>query len=377
FGDVLGNSIAGNGRKWVEPAKPVVPEPNRSERPRDWRDLFDDEVVPATPMGNSGPTGDEGGYIDLARRGEPYGGDSDGRVQGRGVAFRGNMYGKGTASAANNEPVNNIQMFTGKARLPAETVDEFNARVFEARLNGTLGQKGPSGPIYDKNIHVETWKTIGNGAIISVANFIPDAVNGGAAWLEQFAHTKPGALGRMADWVDVRNPVAQSASVDLRGVAGGLLSLAPIKYGKYSAGVSNGVEWIPATDIRFSQNSVSFNKIDRATGKSYNYDDLVTSMRQDGWKGDPVDVVRMQDSKLTSMDNTRIRAAREAQIDVQANVRSFTDPLTQSEIGRFTKKAEVPTTWGEALLIRINSQSGKFGIYHPNGADTLPRVKGQ
>ncbi|MGQ5522076.1 LysM peptidoglycan-binding domain-containing protein, partial [Chitinimonas sp. PSY-7] len=42
FGDVLGNSIAGNGRKWVEPAKPVVPEPNRSERPRDWRDLFDD-----------------------------------------------------------------------------------------------------------------------------------------------------------------------------------------------------------------------------------------------------------------------------------------------------------------------------------------------
>ncbi|MGQ5525625.1 hypothetical protein ACUHMQ_20565, partial [Chitinimonas sp. PSY-7] len=47
FGDVLGNSIAGNGRNWVGPAKPVVPEPNRSERPRDWRDLFVDEVVPA------------------------------------------------------------------------------------------------------------------------------------------------------------------------------------------------------------------------------------------------------------------------------------------------------------------------------------------
>ncbi|PHV10105.1 TNT domain-containing protein [Chitinimonas sp. BJB300] len=61
FGDVLGNSIAGNGRNWVGPAKPVVPEPNRSERPRDWRDLFTDEVVPASPVaaGNTSAGSDD------------------------------------------------------------------------------------------------------------------------------------------------------------------------------------------------------------------------------------------------------------------------------------------------------------------------------
>lgn len=44
-------------------------------------------------------------------------------------------------------------------------------------------------------------------------------------------------------------------------------------------------------------------------------------MRTNGWKGDPVDVVKMPDGKLTSMDNTRIAAAREAGIDVKAGER--------------------------------------------------------
>lgn len=54
-------------------------------------------------------------------------------------------------------------------------------------------------------------------------------------------------------------------------------------------------------------------------------------MRANGWKGDPVDpvdVVKIPDGKLTSMDNTRIAAAREAGIDVKASVRGFDDPLT-------------------------------------------------
>ena len=78
-----------------------------------------------------------------------------------------------------------------------------------------------------------------------------------------------------------------------------------------------------ANEIRFSQNTVSFGKTDRTTSEAYTYDDLVKSMRTNGWKGDPVDVVRMPDGRLTSIDNTRIRAARAAGIDMQANVRSF------------------------------------------------------
>ncbi|AQT94344.1 hypothetical protein B1R45_14065 [Pseudomonas azotoformans] len=67
-------------------------------------------------------------------------------------------------------------------------------------------------------------------------------------------------------------------------------------------------------------------------------------MKSNGWKGDPVDVVRMPDGKLSSIDNTRIAAAREAGIDVKATVRGFDDLLSASEIKRFTipKKGFVP-----------------------------------
>ena len=129
-------------------------------------------------------------------------------------------------------------------------------------------------------------------------------------------------------------------------------------------------------EIRFSQNSVSFGKVDRATGQAFTYDDLVASMRTNGWKGDSVDVVRMPDKVLTSIDNTRIRAAREAGIDVQANVRPFESPLTMDEIGRLTRGGQAPKTWGDAIMIRINSQSGGFGVKYPYGAGALPRVTG-
>jgi hypothetical protein len=129
-------------------------------------------------------------------------------------------------------------------------------------------------------------------------------------------------------------------------------------------------------DIRFSQNTVSFNKTDPKTGKKYTYDDMVESMKTDGWKGDPVDVVEMPDGQLTSLDNTRIVAAREAGIDVKANIRAFDEPLSAAEITRFTKNGKVPSTWGDAVNVRIASQSGKFPVNYPYGSDKLPKVTG-
>jgi filamentous hemagglutinin len=70
-------------------------------------------------------------------------------------------------------------------------------------------------------------------------------------------------------------------------------------------------------EIRFSQDSVSYLK-QRPGQASYTLDDLVNGMRTQGWKGDPVDVVRLPDGTFSSIDNTRILAAREAGIDVQA-----------------------------------------------------------
>jgi len=128
-------------------------------------------------------------------------------------------------------------------------------------------------------------------------------------------------------------------------------------------------------EIRFSQNTVSYNKTERGTGVKYTYDDLVNNMKTNGWKGDPVDVIKMPDGKMTSMDNTRISAAREAGIDVKANVRNFNDPLPKDMIasGRFGNA----TTWGEAITGRINNQSGGFSKNNPYGSDNNPRITGQ
>ncbi|WP_429220072.1 RHS repeat-associated core domain-containing protein [Aeromonas veronii] len=131
-------------------------------------------------------------------------------------------------------------------------------------------------------------------------------------------------------------------------------------------------------DIRFSQNSVSFNKTERGSGKPYTYDDLVTSMRENGWQGDPIDVVKMPDGGLTSMDNTRVRAAREAGVKVQARINDFGRPLTEAERERFTKAGSIPDTWGEAILLRINSQKPKvFAKSNPYGSNVEPKLSGK
>ena len=130
-----------------------------------------------------------------------------------------------------------------------------------------------------------------------------------------------------------------------------------------------------ASEIRFSQNTVSYNKTNRDTGMKYTYDDLVFSMKKCGWKGDPIDVIRMPDGKMTSMDNTRINATRDAGIRVEANVRNFNDPLPKDMVdsGRFGSA----TTWGEAITGRINNQSGGFSKNNPYGTANSPRITGK
>lgn len=149
--------------------------------------------------------------------------------------------------------------------------------------------------------------------------------------------------------------------------------------GKSANNANKDSATLNANDVRLSQNTVSFNKTERGMEQKYTYDDLVNSMRKDGWKGDPVDVVTMPDGKVTSMDNTRIAAAREAGINVQANVRNYNDKLTAAEILRFSdpKRGLAPTTWGEAITGRINKQSGSFSKDNPYGANESPRITGK
>ena len=59
-------------------------------------------------------------------------------------------------------------------------------------------------------------------------------------------------------------------------------------------------------------------------------------MKKDGWVGYPIDVVKMPDGSYTTIDNTRVAAAREAEINVQTNVHNYNDPMPSNFVNRFT-----------------------------------------
>jgi hypothetical protein len=97
-------------------------------------------------------------------------------------------------------------------------------------------------------------------------------------------------------------------------------------------------------------------------------DDIIQSMRTSGWKGDPIDVVRMPDGGLTTIDNTRVVAAHHAGIDVQANVHAFDAALPEGMVPRFTTpKGGVPSTWGDAVTNRIGNQKPGWQNCYPMG----------
>ncbi|WP_272502599.1 ParB N-terminal domain-containing protein [Aeromonas veronii] len=77
------------------------------------------------------------------------------------------------------------------------------------------------------------------------------------------------------------------------------------------------------------------------------------------------------------MDNTRVRAAREAGVKVQARVNDFDRPLTDEEKRRF-KTTSMPDTWGEAIILRIEKQKPKsFSKNNQFGSDVDPKLSGK
>ena len=124
------------------------------------------------------------------------------------------------------------------------------------------------------------------------------------------------------------------------------------------------VSEIDPHNIRFSQNSVSGARR------------LVSRMKSMGWNGGPIDVVRMSDGMLTTVDNTRVAAARTADIDVKAIVRDFDELLpNRSMATRFmSRRVKLPPlTWGDAVEWRISSQASGFRHRFPLGSFEMPQ----
>lgn len=76
----------------------------------------------------------------------------------------------------------------------------------------------------------------------------------------------------------------------------------------------------------------------------------------------------MNDGNYTTVDNTRVYAARQAGINVEANIHAYDEPLPLEYVDRFTTKQGVPNTWGEAVELRINKQNSNFRNNNPNGS---------
>jgi hypothetical protein len=91
-------------------------------------------------------------------------------------------------------------------------------------------------------------------------------------------------------------------------------------------------------------------------------------MAANGWKGAPIDVVKMGDG-LVTIDNTRLLAAHMTGTPVQAAIRGANEALPASMAGRFVSRGGVEaTTWGEAVMIRIGNQNAAYRSLFPNGS---------
>ncbi len=148
-----------------------------------------------------------------------------------------------------------------------------------------------------------------------------------------------------------------------KGVGKVVQKVSDSKVGAVATNIFSKSKYINPNSIRYSQKSVNGSQ------------DIVDSMKTNGWKGDPIDVVRMKDSKLTTLDNTRGVAARKADINVKANVHGYNGKLSSEMVERFTTKQGVPKTWGDAADLRIAKQGKTFKTNYPQGSWKMNKIK--
>ena len=153
----------------------------------------------------------------------------------------------------------------------------------------------------------------------------------------------------------------------------------------------------PST-LRFSQKDIG-----GATSEGMPMEDLITSMRTEGWKGDALQVVELPDGTRVSLDNRRLYAAQKAgltDVPVQYHAPSepfpqewaaagfeLKDPIRRLPDGSLVvggkhgeiayAKGAIPATYGEAALFRTANQgkipgAGRFPLW---GSLELPRVR--
>jgi len=125
----------------------------------------------------------------------------------------------------------------------------------------------------------------------------------------------------------------------------------------YRIGAGHKVYELDPRTIHFSQSSVN-----EAKG-------IISSMAKYGWRGEPIDVIRLADGKLVTLDNTRVLAANLTETRIHAIIHEANDLLPNVLVDRFiSKKGGVPATWSDALKNRIGKQSALYRELYPDGS---------
>ena len=134
-------------------------------------------------------------------------------------------------------------------------------------------------------------------------------------------------------------------------------AVSAVRAASASKPLANAVQTLDPQDIRFSQTSVN------------DVQSIVNSMKVNGWKGEPIDVVRMSDGGLTTVDNSRLLAAKITNTPVKAIVHNMDDAIYGIRAEQLiSKTGSIPTTWGEAILNRIGRQSKLYRSLYPYGS---------
>jgi filamentous hemagglutinin len=85
----------------------------------------------------------------------------------------------------------------------------------------------------------------------------------------------------------------------------------------------------------------------------------------------------MPDGRITTIDNTRVAAARETGTTVQARVHPHDAPIDPARAPTLANRrtGEVPETWGQGVENRIAGQSSGWRRNNPMGSDDMPRMR--
>jgi hypothetical protein len=163
-----------------------------------------------------------------------------------------------------------------------------------------------------------------------------------------------GVVGSAAGKVAVK--VASKVAPKVAGAVKAAVARGKAAAATFGGRSASRITTLDPSKILFSQKSVR------------DVDPIVASMRAKGWSGAPVDVVAIG-SRTITVDNTRILAAHMTGTPVQAVVHAADEALPASMANRFVlKSGAAATTWGEAVMTRIENQGAAYRNAHPAGS---------